>query len=128
MPHHHHHGLKRFDFSQNRNHYEVPQQFYYSGYYKSAQSSSRAICSHVQCLLSSADASLWSNNCPSTAPFQSPIQVNSSSIEQNVSIHKSLSVAFSLENDCDFLHFPTVVAPERSISKTWRSGRKTLDM
>ena len=46
----------------------------------------------------------WSNNCPSTAPFQSPIQVNSSSIEQNVSIQKSLSVAFSLENDCDFLH------------------------
>ena len=44
------------------------------------------------------------NNCPSTAPFQSPIQVNSSSIEQNVSIQKSLSVAFYLENDCDFLH------------------------
>ena len=39
----------------------------------------------------------WSNNYPSTAPFQSPIQVNSSSIEQNVSIQKSLSVAFSLE-------------------------------
>ena len=39
----------------------------------------------------------WSNNSPSTAPFQSPIQVNSSSIEQNVSIQKSLSVAFSLE-------------------------------
>ena len=46
----------------------------------------------------------WSNNCPSTTPFQSPIQVNSSSIEQNVFIQKSLSVAFSLENDCDFLH------------------------
>ena len=26
------------------------------------------------------------NNCPSMAPFQSPIQVNSTSIEQNVSI------------------------------------------
>ena len=35
-----------------------------------------------------------SNNCSSTAPFQSPIQVNSS----------SMSVAFSLENDCGFLH------------------------
>ena len=46
----------------------------------------------------------WGNNCPSTAPFQSPIQVNSSSIEQNVSIQKNLSVAFSLENVCDFLH------------------------
>ena len=46
----------------------------------------------------------WSSNCPSTAPFQSSIQVNSSSIEQNVSIQKSLSVAFSLENDCDFQH------------------------
>ena len=28
------------------------------------------------------------NNCPSTAPFQSPMQVNSTSIEQNVSIQK----------------------------------------
>ena len=48
----------------------------------------------------------WSNNCPSTAPFQSPVQVNSSSIEKNVFIQKCLSVAFSLENDlyCDFLH------------------------
>ena len=46
----------------------------------------------------------WSNNCLSTAPFQSPIEVNSSSIEKNVYIQKSLSVAFSLENDCDFLH------------------------
>ena len=39
----------------------------------------------------------WSNNCSSTAPFQSPIQVTSSSIEQNVSIQKSLIVVFSLE-------------------------------
>ena len=46
----------------------------------------------------------WNNNCPSTAPFQCPIQVNSSSIEQNVSIQKRVSVSFSLENDCDFLH------------------------
>ena len=46
----------------------------------------------------------WSNNCPSMAPFQSTFQVNSSSIEQNVFIQKRLSVAFSLENDCDFLH------------------------
>ena len=36
------------------------------------------------------------NNCPSTAPFQSPIQVNSTSIEQNVSIQDSLNVAISL--------------------------------
>ena len=32
------------------------------------------------------------NNCPSTAPFQSPIQVNSTSIEQNVSIQENLNV------------------------------------
>ena len=31
----------------------------------------------------------WGNNCPSTAPFQSLIQVNSSFIEQSVSIQKS---------------------------------------
>ena len=36
------------------------------------------------------------NNCPSTAPFQSPIQVNSTSIEQNVSIQENLTVAISL--------------------------------
>ena len=29
------------------------------------------------------------NNCPSTAPFQSPIQVNLTSIEQNVSIQEN---------------------------------------
>ena len=56
----------------------------------------------------------WSNNCPSTAPFQNSIQVNSSSIEQNVSIQKRLSVAFSLENDCDFLH---------SNTSTWHHSR-----
>ena len=36
------------------------------------------------------------NNCPSTAPFQSPIQVNSTSIEQNVSIQENLNVTLSL--------------------------------
>ena len=36
------------------------------------------------------------NNCPSTAPFQSPIQVNSTSIEQNVSIQEDLNVTISL--------------------------------
>ena len=36
------------------------------------------------------------NNCPSTAPFQSPIQVNSSSIEQIVSIQENLNVTISL--------------------------------
>ena len=44
------------------------------------------------------------NNCPSTAPFQSPIQVNSTSIKQNVSIQEYLNVAISIKNDCDFQH------------------------
>ena len=44
------------------------------------------------------------NNTPSTAPFQSPIQVNSTSIEQNVSIQVYLNVAISTKNDCDFQH------------------------
>ena len=44
------------------------------------------------------------NNFPSTAPFQSPIQVNSTSIEKNVSIQENLNVAISLKNDCDFQH------------------------
>ena len=45
-----------------------------------------------------------SNNCPSKAPFQSAIQVNSTSIEQNVSIQENLIVAISLKNGCDFQH------------------------
>ena len=36
------------------------------------------------------------NNCPSKAPFQSPIQVNSTSIEQNVFIQENLIAAISL--------------------------------
>ena len=36
------------------------------------------------------------NNFPSSAPFQSPIQVNSTSIEQNVSIQENLNVIISL--------------------------------
>ena len=44
------------------------------------------------------------NNCPSTAPFQSPVQVNSTSIEQNVSIQENLNGAIVFENDCDFQH------------------------
>ena len=36
------------------------------------------------------------NSCPSAAPFQSPIQVNSTSIEQNVSIQENLNVTISL--------------------------------
>ena len=36
------------------------------------------------------------NNCPSTAPFQSFIQFNSTSIEQNVSIQENLNVAMSI--------------------------------
>ena len=41
------------------------------------------------------------NNCPSTVPFSSPIQVGSTSIEQleNVSIQENLNVS---KNDCDF--------------------------
>ena len=35
-------------------------------------------------------------NCPSTAPLQSPIQVNSTSIEQNVSTQENLNVTISL--------------------------------
>ena len=31
------------------------------------------------------------NNCPVMAPFQSPIQVNSTSIEQNVFIQENLN-------------------------------------
>ena len=38
------------------------------------------------------------NNCLSTAPFQSPIQVNSTSTEQNVSIQENFNVAISLKN------------------------------
>ena len=44
------------------------------------------------------------NNCPSTTPFQSPIQVNSTPIEQNVSIQENLNVAMSIKNYCDFQH------------------------
>ena len=40
------------------------------------------------------------NNYPSTGP----IQVNSTSIEQNVSIQEHLNVDISLYNDCDFQH------------------------
>ena len=45
-----------------------------------------------------------SNNCFSTAPFQSPIQVNSTSIGQNVPIRENLNVDISIKNDCDFQH------------------------
>ena len=45
------------------------------------------------------------NNCPSTAPFQSPIQVNWTSIEQKVSIQEKLNVTISLKNEFDFHHF-----------------------
>ena len=44
------------------------------------------------------------NNCPSTVPYQSPIQVNLTSIEQKVSIQENLDVTISLKNDCDFQH------------------------
>ena len=44
------------------------------------------------------------NNCPSMAPFQSTIQFNSISIEQNVSIQENLNVAISIKNYCDFQH------------------------
>ena len=56
---------------------------------------------HMSSVLSSdRQASLMllslNNNCPSTAPFQCPIQVNSTSIEQNVSIQENLNVTISL--------------------------------
>ena len=44
------------------------------------------------------------NNCLSTALFQSAIQINSTSIEQNVSIQENLNVALSIKNDCDLQH------------------------
>ena len=44
------------------------------------------------------------NNCPTKASFQSPIQVNSTSIEQNVSIQENVIVAISLKNGCFFQH------------------------
>ena len=37
------------------------------------------------------------NNCPSIAPFQSPIQVNSTSIEKNDSIQEYLNVAICIK-------------------------------
>ena len=47
------------------------------------------------------------NNCPSTAPFQSPIQVNSTSIEQNVSIQENLNVTISLTEIIVISNTPT---------------------
>ena len=44
------------------------------------------------------------SNCPSTAPFQSPIQFNLTFIEQNVSIQENLNIAISIKNYCDFQH------------------------
>ena len=41
------------------------------------------------------------NNCLSTVLFQSAIQINSTSIEQNVSIQENLNVALSIKNDYD---------------------------
>ena len=58
------------------------------------------ICSHVHCLLSwwpsFADTSLLEQQLPFHPPFQSSIQVNSTSIEQNVSIQENLNAAISL--------------------------------
>ena len=60
------------------------------------------------CLLSwspsFADASLLEQQLSFHPPFQSSIQVNSTSIEQNISIPENLNAAISLENDCDFQH------------------------
>ena len=47
------------------------------------------------------------NNCPSTAPFQSSIQVNSTSIEQNVSIQENLNVTISLTEIIVISNTPT---------------------
>ena len=38
------------------------------------------------------------NSCPSTAPVQSPIQVNLTSIEQNIFIQDNFNVAISIKN------------------------------
>ena len=54
------------------------------------------------CSPTSADASLIEQQRPSKAPFQSPIQVNSTSTEQNAFIQENLIVVISLKNGCDF--------------------------
>ena len=52
---------------------------------------------HISSVFSQASLMLLSlNNCPSTAPFRIPIQVNSTSVEQNVSIQENLNVTISL--------------------------------
>ena len=48
-----------------------------------------------------------------TATFQSPIQGNSISIEQNVSIQKNLNVAIS-KNGCDFQHCRHMAFPKET--------------
>ena len=47
------------------------------------------------------------NNCPSSAPSQCPIQVNSTSIEQNVSIQENLNVTISLSEIIVISNTPT---------------------
>ena len=52
---------------------------------------------HISSVFSQASLMLLSlNNCPSTAPFRSPIQVNSTSVEQNVFVQENLNVTISL--------------------------------
>ena len=57
------------------------------------------------------------NSCPSTAPFQSSIQINSSSIEQNVSIQK-VWVSLSLLKIIVISYTPT--------GSTWHHSRTKL--
>ena len=58
----------------------------------------------------------WNNNCPSTAPFQSPIQVNSTSIEQNVSIQENLNVTISPSK--------MIVISNTQTASTWHDFRR----
>ena len=55
------------------------------------------------------------NNCPSRAPLQSPIQVKSTSIEQNVSIQENLMLLSLLK---------MVVIATTPTANTWHDFRK----
>ena len=57
------------------------------------------------------------NNCPSTAPFQSPIQFSSTSIEQNVSIQDNLNVAISIK---------IIIISNTPTASTWHNFRGKL--
>ena len=58
------------------------------------------------------------NNCPFMAPFQSPIEVNSTSIKQNVSIQENLNAELSL--------FKMIVISNTPTASTWYDFRRKL--